>query len=108
MFLSKRKKGAVPSAIDAESLSFVCCECGREVPWELGRSDVVILHTMECLGAKSATEFGANENIMFFTMSAERSYRPAAKIATRSFYSKTSRSGMHKSAESAHEEKPEA
>ena len=34
MFLSKRKKG-VPSAIDAESLSFVCCECGREVPWEL-------------------------------------------------------------------------
>ena len=32
--------------------------------------------------------------------------RPAAAIGTRSFYSKTSRSGMHKSAESAHEEKP--
>ena len=35
MFLSRRKKGAVPSAIDKESLSFVCCECGREVPWAL-------------------------------------------------------------------------
>ena len=25
----------MPSAIDTESLSFVCCECGREVPWAL-------------------------------------------------------------------------